>query len=140
MAGGKTVAKNFADGYKNDRTDNWPGRGREPADHRDEHHLHRQRNGKYRIRIDVAEIKRIEAAGETDDKGREDQSDDAGAHSVDTSRLGAVDIFAHRRQIGSKPRARNSVSQTNCEQGESGSKVVKRDFAFPIDRMIRDRN
>src|SRR5262245_59846098 len=104
MTGGKTIAKNFADGDKNDRADDRPGGRREPADYRDEHHFHRERNGKHGIGINVTKIKRIEATSDAEDKGRDEQSNDARAHSSDANRLGTVDIFPPRREIGPQPR------------------------------------
>ena len=61
--------------------------------------------GEHRVRIDVAEIERVEAAGESDDEGGEHQGHDARAHGVDADGLGAVDVLAHRCQIGAEPRA-----------------------------------
>ena len=58
---------------RTDRADDRPAGGGKPADHGDEHHLDRQRDREHRIGVDVAEIERVEAAGQPDHEGGKHQ-------------------------------------------------------------------
>ena len=52
----EVIAKHLGDGGEEDRADQRADPGGQAADHGDEDHLHRERNGEHRIRVDVAVI------------------------------------------------------------------------------------
>src|SRR5882724_4798968 len=109
VADEEALAEHLADGREEHGTDHRADHGGEAADHRDEHHLHRERNGEDGVRVHVAEVQTVEAATQPGEEGGEREGEDLGTHGVDAHRLRRVLVLADGEEIGAEPRPGQAI-------------------------------